>query len=66
MFADHIVEIVSYLKQIRISERIAETEHKIFFGVLWNSLNNAVFHPDGVLGNTVVVNPRSTIRFVKE
>lgn len=56
----------SYLKQKSISQGVAETEHKVLFGMLWNSLNNAALYPDGVLGNTVVVDSRTAIRLIEE
>lgn len=45
-----------YLEKKCISQGVAKTEHKVFFGMLWHSLDNAVLHPYGMLGNTVVVN----------
>lgn len=56
----------SYLKQKSISQGVAETEHKVLFGMFWNSLNNAALYPDGVLGNTVVVDSRTAIRLIEE
>jgi len=51
------IEAFPYLKQKRISQGVAETEYKVFFGMLRYSLENTVLHPDGMLRNTVVVNP---------
>lgn len=63
---DQMTFTVSYLKQKGISQGVAQAEHKVFFRMLWNSLNNTVFHPDGMLGNTVVVNSRTAVSLIEE
>lgn len=57
---------MSYLEEEGISECIAQTKHKVFLGMFWDSLDNAVLHPDCMFVDAVVVDPRTSIRFVKK
>lgn len=56
----------SYLKEKSVSQGVAETEHEVLLGMLWNSLNNAALHPDRVLWSAVVVDSRTAVRLVEE
>lgn len=56
----------SYLKEKSVSQGVAETEHKVLLGMLWNSLNNAALHPDRVLWSAVVVDSRTAVRLIEE
>lgn len=48
---------LSYLEEEGISQCIAQTKHKVFLGMFWDSLNNAVLHPDCMFVDAVVVDP---------
>lgn len=54
------------LKEEGIAQGIAEAEDKVLLGVLRHSLHNAVLHPDGVLGDAVVVYSRPAITLVEK
>lgn len=56
----------SYLEEKSVSQGVAETEHKVLLGMLWNSLNNAALHPDRVLWSAVVVDSRTAVRLIEE
>lgn len=55
-----------HLEEESITQWVAEAEDKVFLGVFGNSLHYAVFNPECMFGNTVVVNSRSTVRLVQE
>lgn len=44
------------LKEESIPKGVAETEDKVLLGVFGHRLHYAVFHPDSVLWDAVVVN----------
>ncbi len=56
---------LSYLEEKGISQCIAQTKHKVFLGMFWDSLNNAVLHPDCMFVDAVVVDPCCG-RFIKK
>lgn len=57
---------VPHLEEESITHWVAEAEDKIFLRVFGNSLHNAVFNPQRMFGNTVVVNSRTTVGLVQE
>lgn len=54
------------LEEEGVTQGVAEAEDEVFLGVLRHSLHDAVLHPDGVLGDTVVVYPRPAISLVEK
>lgn len=54
------------LKEESVPKGVAEAEDKVFLGVFRHCLHYAVFHPDGVLWDAVVVNARSAISLIKK
>ena len=57
---------LEWLEKEGIAQGIAEAEDEVLLGVLRNCLYNAVLHPDGVLGDAVVVYPRPAVALVEE
>lgn len=57
---------LSYLEEESISNWVAEAEDKVFLRVFGYSLDYAVFHPQRMFRNTVVVDPRATVWLVQE
>lgn len=56
----------SHLEEESISHWVAETEDKVFLGMLRYSLDNAVLHPQRVFVNAVVVDTWTAIVFIQE
>ena len=56
----------THLEEEGIAQGIAEAEDEVLLGVLRNCLYNAVLHPDGVLGDAVVVYPGPAVALVEE
>lgn len=54
------------LKEEGITQGIAEAEDKVLLGMLRHSLNDAVLHPDSVLGDAVVVYPRPAVTLIEK
>lgn len=54
------------LKEESVTQGIAEAEDEVLFGVLGHSLDNAVLHPDSVLGDAVVVYSRPAVALVEK
>lgn len=58
-------QCLSHLEEESISHWVAEAEDKVFLGVFGYGLDNAVLHPQCMFRNTVMVDPRTTIRVVQ-
>lgn len=56
----------SHLEEESISHWVAETEDKVFLGMLRYSLDNAILHPQRVFVNAVVVDTWTAIVFIQE
>lgn len=56
----------THLEEEGVAQRVAEAEDEVFLGVLRHSLHDAVLHPDGVLGDAVVVYPRPAISLIEK
>lgn len=54
------------LKEEGVTQGIAEAEDEVLLRMLRHCLHNAVLHPDGVLGNAVVVYARPAITLVEK
>lgn len=54
------------LKEKGITERVAETEYKVFLWMFRHRLYDAVLHPHGVLRDTVVVYAGAAVAFIEE
>lgn len=54
------------LEKESVPKGIAETENKVLLGVFGYRLHDAVFHPDSVLWDAVVVNARSAVGLIKK
>lgn len=59
-------QCLSHLEEESISHWVAEAEDEVFLGVFRYGLDNAVLHPQRMFGNTVVVDPRTTVWLVQE
>lgn len=57
---------LSYLEEESISDGVAEAEDKVFLWMFRHSLDYAVFHPQRMFSNAVVVDPRATVGLIQE
>lgn len=58
--------MLSYLKKEGVSEWVTQAEDKIFFGVFWDGLDDAVLGPHGMFRDAVVIDARPAVRLVEK